>query len=1000
MVDHGPYEQPSASFTGRTQELRQLADCFSDASSGNGRLALISGSAGIGKTALVQTFLNSLGDESSIVLRGSCTDLTTAPAYGPWLQILASYVSGADLPPIPDVLVQGTGMGGITSQAGLFEVAARFIADIATVRPAVILLEDLHWGDSASLGMLQYLARQLSRQRIMIIVTYRVEEVEADHPLFKVLPDLSREPVTKRLELQPIDRASQTELLVRNYGLSSPDRDRLVECLNRHSEGIPLYFWELLRDFEGSGILSFIGDQWRLGDLSRIRVPNMLIQMIERRLDRVLAHQRSVLETAAIIGASVDIDLWQRVADVSDSLLDEVVDRAIHAHLIRESANDYSVEFTHAMIRQAIYQRTSILRRRRTHRRIADLLMETGETNESTIAHHLRQAGDPRAADWLIAAGERAQRTYALQAAAERFSEAAELLANDESRQHERGWLSYRAARALRFSDVSRGLEYFEEVEKIGREVSDDVLTAYAMVDRGYLHGNLGSVRKGYEFVLVGNQAIDALPDDHFSSSSVRNWVADVVIRSPHVEMGDQEFLDRLGGRFNPRRSLLVLVSAIVGLLEHAIETGEAHYDQLAAITNPDHHILAPYADLCSGLGVAYSHLGKPEQAGNAFAEARAALQQLDHRALYASITYWELQHVVIPFRLDHASERRELAAQADKAARESNETLATGSESSITSFTLLWLEGRWEEARQRASGERSVIFLENQKHLEIALGHIARARGEFDTAWTHVYRVLPDSVATEHLDIELHVALEAQKLAAMTALDQQEYGNAERWIKALEKWLNWSGAVRGLSELELLRSRWYEQTGDSSRAMESARKALELAKSPRQPMALIRALRQVGMLHLSKDQFDCALDCLNESLSLADACAVPYEQSLTRLTLAEALIRTGEEDRARSLLRAVWRTAEQLVASPTMARTREMLNQISPRRLPSSLGLTRRETDVLRLLSQGKQDPEIAKALFISRRTVNTHLSSIYRKLKVNNRTAAVVAAREFDLN
>lgn len=991
--------QSPAYFAGRDRELDHLSGCFSHASNGSGSLVLISGPAGIGKTTLVQTFLESLDDQPLTVLSGACIDLTATPAYGLWLEVMASYPSSYELPAIPDVLIPGTGMGEVTSQAGLFEVAAQFVVETADVQPLIILLEDLHWGDPASLGMLHYMARQLPRHRIMIIATYRSEEVEADHPLFKMLPALSREPATTRLELQPIDLATQATLLVRNYGLSSGDRERLVECLNLHAEGNPLYFWELLRDFEGDGTLRYVRDRWLLGDLSRIRVPSMLIQMIEPRLDRVLSHQRPIIETAAIVGTTVDIDLWQRVAEIDDNSLDEVIDLAMRAHLLLEGSSETSVAFSHAIIRQAIYQRTSLMRRRRTHRRIAELLIETGETNESTIAHHLKQAGDSRAADWLIAAGERAQRTYALQAAAERFSEAAELLVNDESRQNERGWLFYRAARALRFSDVSRGLEYFEEAGKIGKEVNDDVLTAYAIVDRGYLHGNLGSVRKNYEFVLVGNQAIDALPDDHFSSYAVRNWVADVVLRSPHSEMEEQGFLDRLGGRFNPRRSLLVLISAIVGLIEESIDAGEAHRDQLAAITNPDHHILAPYADLCSGLGVAYSHLGKPDQAENAFAEARAALQQLDHRALHASITYWALQHFAIPFRLDHPAERRELAAQADKAARESTEALATGSESSMTNFALLWLEGDWDRARNHAAEGRSVVFQENRKHTEIALGHIARARGEYDTAWDHVFRSLPDGVSTEHLDVELHVAFETQKLAAMTALDQQEYGNADQWIRIFENWLNWSGAVRGQSELELLRSRWYKQTGDSNRAMEFAKKARELTESPRQPMPLIRALRQLGGLHLLDKHYDRALDYLRESVSLADACVVPYEQALSMLSLAEALIKTGDQQRASSLLHAAWRTFESLGALPALDCTREMLNQISQQSVTSTIGLTRRETDVLRLLSQGKQDPEIAEELFISRRTVNTHLSSIYRKLNVKNRTAAAVAARELEL-
>jgi DNA-binding NarL/FixJ family response regulator len=909
------------------------------------------------------------------------------------------YPTDSDLPPIPDPLIRGGGMAGVESQIELFEISFSFLESLTSVKPVIMVLEDLHWSDLDSLKLLRYLARQSCDVPLLIIATYRDDEISPDNPMFTLLPSITREANTTRLHLRPLADSSFAELLIAHYELDRPTAEQLALRLNHHAEGNPLYFWELLRGLEEDGTIDLRSGRIQLKQLESIRVPSLLLQLIGRRMNRLPPEHRGILEIAAVIGPEIEIDLWQEVTELDDDSLSDVIDHALESHILVEGSTGSSVRFSHSLLLRALYQQISPLKRRRMHQRIADKFLELNDPDENIVAHHMLMSGDERAADWHIKAGERALSAYAHQAAAERFSRAAELLSKDESRQNERGWLLYRAARGLRFSDATRGLKYFEMAEEIAREVGDSVLAAYALVDQGYLHGNLGNVRKSYECVLAGNEAIEDLPGDHMLSDSIRNWVAEVVLRPTATEKDDQGFLDRLGGRFNPRRPQFVQLSAIVGLLDDAFELGEPMRAQLASITDPDHHILVPYAELCSGLGIAHSRLGELDATDAAFAEAREAMRHVEHRVVYAAIVYLTLQHYVLAYRLDHPTERRELAAEAEKALAESGQSILPGPSAQMTKFALLWLEGHWSDLQSEATRARSIIFRENQKHIDIALGHIARARGEFDAAWAHIFQALPDGVATEHLDAELHVALETQNLAAMTALDQNEPGNAERWISTMDEWLQWSGAVRGQSELELLRSRLHEQSGNSNLAMRFANHAVHLARSPRQPLAIVRSLRHLGELHLSAGRIDRALECLNESVTLADACAVPYEQALTRMSLADALFRSGNRQRATSLIRAVERTARELEAEPMLARVREHEARFAQDTTGQEIGLTVRELEVLKIASQGLADPDIADQLSIARRTVNTHLTAIYRKLDVSNRTEAASRARQLGL-
>jgi predicted ATPase len=162
---------------GRERELELLRDAFWQASIGHGRLVLVSGEAGIGKTSLVQEFTREALEHDVTILRGYCYDLVTTPPYGLWLELTDRYPPRDDMPELPNALKRGTGTGDLPNQMALFEVARDFLESLAHERPLVIVLEDVHWADQASLDLLRYVAQRVEDQSTLLIVTYRDDEV-------------------------------------------------------------------------------------------------------------------------------------------------------------------------------------------------------------------------------------------------------------------------------------------------------------------------------------------------------------------------------------------------------------------------------------------------------------------------------------------------------------------------------------------------------------------------------------------------------------------------------------------------------------------------------------------------------------------------------------------------------------------------------------------------------------------------------------------------------
>src|SRR5919202_5063791 len=238
-----PLAFADAPLVGRERERALLRERLDAALAGRGGLALLGGEAGIGKTALAEALGREALDRGARVAVGRCYDLTETPPYGPWREALAALPHSPDLPPLPAAL------GGPER------------------------------GEApASLDLLRALARRLAGLPLLLLATYRADELTRRHPLSQLLPLLVREARATQLDLRPLPEEAVLGLVRGRYALPDADERRLVDYVRDRAEGHPLFVGELLRTLEEAAALRREDGGWRLGDLGGGRVPRLLRQ--------------------------------------------------------------------------------------------------------------------------------------------------------------------------------------------------------------------------------------------------------------------------------------------------------------------------------------------------------------------------------------------------------------------------------------------------------------------------------------------------------------------------------------------------------------------------------------------------------------------------------------------------------------------------------------------------------------------------------------------------
>lgn len=956
---------------GRDRELALLGDCLAATRDGQGRLVLISGEAGIGKTALTDHLIQAAAHHGATVLAGHCFDNTETPPYSPWLEI----ADRVDALPTCANVAPTFQPGKAASQDDVFAQVHALLAAVTATQPAILVLEDLHWADRASLDLLRFVARGVARLPLLVVATYRAEEIDRRHPMVELVPRLVREAPVERLNLRPLDVAAVQALVRERVDLPDAGIQRLAGYLVGRTEGNALFLTELLRHLAEEELLDHFADSAHPERVAQTPIPALLRHIVDERLSRLGDETAALLAVAAVVGQDVPLAVWQAVTGTDEEALLTVAEQAEAAHLVAASPRADGIRFSHALIRDVLYDHVSALRRRRLHRRVAEALGALPSPDPDAVASHFQHAGDARAATWLVRAAERAEDAYALVIAADRYEAAMALLDSQPSDLAERGWVRLLAAALRRHDDRDRALAWVEEVVRLAAQAGDASLRARALALLGLLLGYGGDFDRAVTTMATAADQVDQLPA---GTGATRRR---------------EQQIDKVANR-----GTLIAILARGGRLTEARARGEAY---LATITDPAAvpGELGAIADAQSGLAMAYALQGEPELARRSYAASIAAYQASDLHLFTLMRQREELILAVLPFHADDLDERERVAAAAERTAIWVSERggHVNADLSRYARLPLLVLEGEWHEARAILEPPDPWDLVFTSAVRAYFLGVIARAQGDRDAAWRCVLdapRIRADAEPGER--VLNYLAQEMQRLAVGLALDANDLPRARHWLDLHHRWSDFMDVTVGRAEGEIAEAAWHRAAGDAERASIHAERALAHATSPRQPLALLAAHRILGSLATDEGAFERADAHVAQSLALADACRAPYERSQTLLVWTELALAKSDLTGAATGLDEVRAICASLQARPALAHAERLAARLAPRdtsgpgHRPAVAGLTPREVDVLRLVATGMSNAAIAEQLYLSPNTVKVHVARILAKIGVHSRAAA----------
>ncbi len=987
----------------RVNDLATLQALIDQAKSGRGQVVLLSGEAGIGKSRLVAEAKTYATAQDFLLLQGQCFPTDRSCPYAPLLDLLRAHLAtssrvhvGAEMgslasalsPLLPDLLPLPSDLPPLSPLAPeqekrrLFAALAHLFLRPATKHPALLIVEDLHWSDQTSLDFLHYLARRCPASPLLVLLTYRSDEV---HPgLSHFLAQLDRERLAQECALAPLTRSEVSAMLHAIFDLrpsvfTVPPfvQGELLDAMYALTEGNPFFIEELLKSLIEAGDIFDEQGRWKRKEIRELHIPRSVQDAVQQRTDDLSDGARQVLHLAAVAGRHFDFALLQALTQHDEAQLLRLIKELIAAQLVVEES-DEQFAFRHALTRQAVYAQLLVRERKALHRRIAEaferLYALTLEAHLADLASHFSEAGAwEKALAYGQRAGEQAQALYAPQAAIEHFTRALDAarhlsLTPPASLYRARG-LAYEI-----LGEFERARADQETALKYAHDASDRHAEWQALLDLGLLWAGRDYAQTGdyYQRALALVRTLDDAAALAHSLNRLGNWYLNVE---------------------QPQEAL------------HCHQEALATFQALS-----DRRGKAATLDL---LGMASFLSGDLLQGTTSCQQAIVLLRELDERQRLISslVTLMMCGGVYETETLVEASggfaDSLHFGEQALKIAGE----IGSRSEEAHTLIQMAMCLGpRGEYARALEVAQRGLAIAEEIEHRQwMAAGHRALGALYLD--------LLALSEAKPHLEQALALAQEVGSwnwiriisgFLAPLYLLQHDQASADSLLTAalppdaamqtLGQRLVWAARA----DLALARDdpplalHITDQLLASAVGLSSESSIPRLAKLRGE--ALIKLKRAAEAETILQDARTTALKHglrpLLWRISLAQGKLAHsqrrYEEAERRFAEALELL----EDLASSLPDETFQQHFLHHAQALFPRTR----QPSAHRLAKKTfeGLTERERAVAALIARGKSNREIADELGITPGTIQTHVSSILSKLHFSSRTQIAVWAME----
>jgi DNA-binding CsgD family transcriptional regulator/tetratricopeptide (TPR) repeat protein len=949
---------------GRQGSLDALRERLEVAIDGQGAVLLLGGNAGVGKSRLIRDLKHEASSRELRIIEGRCSSTESSVPYAPFMDALRFRISrgesekvGEALGPLRSVLAplfpQLAADTAASDSPGErerpFDLIFRVLAHLSSDEPLLLILEDVHWADQTSLELLHHLAHRAPSLRMLIIATYRTDELHATHPLRKLLGALARDRAGEDMRLQPLTQDDTAEMLRGMFG-EDPD-PAFARAIWKRAEGNPFFVEELVSVLAKNGMHT--ADSEGAAALERLPLPTTVSEAILSRVTNLGPTAVEVLSVAAVIGRTVEFEDLRGVLGMSELELLDVIEQLVAHQLLREEKSEGPdcYAFPHALMKEALYETIISRRRRLLHRRVADVLEKRSRrqaTRLDELAYHYRLGGDrERAFNYARLAGDEAVRLRAWDDAAEHYENALsslEEIGDDGARTSD--LLERLAAVAWRQSRTLAGRQYAEDALRISRAQGQTEATVRLLRRLALLRIEEGDTESAGEAL---DEALHLLGG---SESDQLGAIYDDLGRL-FLERGDLDRAESLlmhGLSLSTRDShgaeeILALVSlGELGVLGGHVSAGVARLDLALALLKEGRRL--PFERLSRVYSDGVRTLILAQEYSRALEWANSAREICQRQGVVGMEAHFRAMRAAIL-------------------------TITSGEEDTL------------EEASQAVSELRRTGRVELRNALRV-LGFINRARGDLDAA---------------RAAYEEAIAMGERGRPVGLALVALAQGRNQEAADILGAALHAIPPTQPLVARQILP--YAVEALVATGRVADARTMVEHTPSiPDTVAGLAQLLHARGLVSLAEGKAaEAALD-LSASAEAWDEKGNRLEGRRARVALIEALLSAG--DTTAGL--AIGRNLLEELGRPLQPRERETVRRllrragVRTRAEPATQrndsadrpNLTSREEAVLREVAMGRTNREIAAALGIAEKTVSVHVSHILAKLGCRTRTQA----------
>lgn len=962
-------------FIGREREMTELIAALDSAVGGQGRITMLVGEPGIGKTRLVEELETVALERGLHLAKAACYEGGSSPPYWPWTQAIRSILIEPSELILTALATRAAVIAEIVPEIGesipdlglppelepeqarfrLFDSVASFFGEVVSSEPMIIVLDDLHWADRSSLDLLEFIARDIGSSKLLLVGMYRGMELSRQHPFSETLATLARSREFRRIHLRGLER-DEVGRLVETVSKTEAPTSWISEIYDR-TEGNPFFVVEVTRDLTQS-------EAFNAGEFDSVgpfRIPDGVREAIGLRLNRLSEECNQLLHIAAVAGKEFELDLIKMLhPDRSDAQFLSALEEALSAGIVEEmNGTPRRCRFAHALFQETLLQEFSFARRAGIHREIGEALEklypEDLEAHADELSYHISESGSAtgnlKQIRYSLMAGERALSAYAWDVALIHFQRGLDAT-KGQVIDTDKAALLFGLARALA---STLGRHRLHEAVTTARPAFDyfvsegDVESALAIAEYPFIsmHEEGGMTR------LLAD-AIQLVPPDSYHAGRLLGRYGLALI----MELGEIESASEVLDR-----ALTIARRDKDTALEMTVlnKMANAHMMNFNPEMSLEHSLGA------IGLGLNIDHLSESHWWA---ASALITLGNLREARLHATAQLDLTKTLGIRFNIIQVFFSSEVIEQ---------------------------LQGNWESARGfidkgLAIDQRDVRLVSNRAMLEYEVGN-------FDQGSFYLEQLVETmNLAPPSPSLEYSIVIAAIGISTRISRDTSQVTLVEPAANIILSSTPPPSEVLirlaryGLAMIAVVR-------GD----VEMAREQYDVLKTRQMTISVLNLVcghRVLGLLAQTLGWIDRACAHFGDSLIFCQKADARPELAWTSYDYATVLLQrdeSGDRIRAELLISEAIAISTELDMRPLLDRSIDLRDSTlldSARSVGYPAGLTPREVEVLRLLASGMSNADIAGELVLSVRTVERHISNVYGKTGSAGRANATAFA------